>query len=79
MPPEDQNTDTFRKEYTPLNDEQKAHMSVIKNSADILLESFNNAVPINERSERSRCMAIARTNLEQAIMWAVKGVTTATE
>lgn len=79
MPPEDINTDTFRKEYAPLSDEQKAHMSVIKNSAELLLESFNNAVPIDERSERSRCMAIARTNLEQAIMWAVKGVTTATK
>jgi len=79
MPPEDKNTDTFRKEYTPLSDEQKEHMSVIKNSAELLLESFNNAVPTDERSERSRCMAIARTNLEQAIMWAVKGVTTATK
>lgn len=47
--------DTFRKEYTPLTDEQKEHVNVIKNSAEILLEAFNNAVPSDERSERSRC------------------------
>lgn len=67
--------DTFRKEYKPLTDEQKEHMNVVKNTAELLLESFNNAVPAEERSERSRCMAVARTNLEQAVMWAVKGIT----
>jgi hypothetical protein len=68
--------DTFRKEYTPLTDEQKTQMDNIKNYADMLLDEMNKSVPVDERSERSRCMAIARTNLEQAIMWAVKGVTT---
>lgn len=68
-------TDTFRKEYKPLSDKQKSHMEIIKNTAILLEEAFNNAVPYGERSERSRCMAIARTNLEQTIMWAIKGVT----
>lgn len=67
--------DTFRKNYTTLTDEQKAQMDVIKDRAVLLLDEMNNAVPQEERSERSRCMAIARTNLEQAVMWAVKGVT----
>ena len=71
--------DTFRREYTPLDDEQKEQMTQIKEEADALLGLFNNAVPMDERSERSRCMAVARTNLEQAVMWAVKGVTTAKE
>lgn len=68
-------SDTFRKEYKPLSEEQKAHMETIKNTAVLLEEAFNNAVPSDERSERSRCMAIARTNLETTIMWAIKGVT----
>lgn len=68
--------DTFRKEYTPLTDEQKAQMGAIKDKAQELLDLFNAAVPPGEQSERSRCMALGRTNLEQAIMWAVKGVTT---
>ncbi len=68
-------TDTFRKEYKPLTDEQKAQMESIKSEAEVLLAKMNEVVPADERSERSRCMAIARTNLEQAIMWAIKGVT----
>lgn len=75
MPPEDQKTDTFRKEYKPLSEEQKEHMNVVKNTAELLLDAMNNAVPAEERSEKSRCMAIARTNLEQSVMWAVKGIT----
>lgn len=67
--------DTFRKEYKPLSEEQKEHMEAIKLSAEELLRQFNLAVSADERSERSRCMAIARTNLEQAVMWAVKGLT----
>jgi hypothetical protein len=69
--------DTFRKEYTPLDDNQKMYMQKIKELAENLLFAMNEAVPQDERSERSRCMAVARTNLEQAVMWAVKGVTAA--
>ena len=69
-------TDIFRKEYAPLTDEQKVMGLKIKEQAEKLLELFNKAVPIEERSERSRCMAVARTNLETTIMWAVKGVYT---
>lgn len=72
-------TDTFRKEYTPLTDEQKAQVAVVKENAELLLSTFNQFVDPNERSERSRCMAIARTNLETTIMWAVKSVTSPTE
>lgn len=68
-------SDTFRKEYKPLTDEQKSQMANIKNAAESLLLTMNQICPAEERSERSRCMAIARTNLETAIMWAVKGVT----
>ncbi len=69
--------DTFRKEYAPLDDDQKQQMEQIKEQAEALLELMNKAVPTDERSERSRCMAVARTNLETTIMWAIKGVTTA--
>lgn len=72
-------SDTFRINYTELNDKQKEAVKMIKNTAVLLLQEFNNAVPVEERSERSRCMAIARTNLEQAVMWAVKGATTKIE
>ena len=43
-----------------------------------LLDLFNASLSTpEERSDRSRCMAVARTNLETTIMWAVKGVTSA--
>lgn len=71
--------DTFRKVYTPLSVEQKEQMNAIKDKAEELLALFNDAVPTDERSERSRCMAVARTNLETTVMWAVKAVTTKTE
>jgi hypothetical protein len=68
-------SDTFSKVYKPLTEEQKAQMDAIKDKAVLVLDAMNDAVPVDERSERSRYMAIARTNLEQAIMWAIKGVT----
>lgn len=68
-------TDTFRKEYKPLTDEQKADVEAVKDQADTLLTHLNGIVLAEERSERSRCIALAKTNLEQAVMWAVKGIT----
>lgn len=68
--------DTFRMEYTPLTEEQKLQMKQIKEQARVLLSYLNECVPQGERSERSRCMALARTNLETSIMYAVKAVTT---
>lgn len=71
--------DTFRKEYTELNEQQKMAVAGIKDSAQSTLDSWDTLVPREERSERSRCMAIARTNLETAVMYAVKAVTTKQE
>lgn len=68
--------DTFRKEYKPLSEKQEADMGNIKSEAEVLLDAMNKAVDPSERSEASRCMNVARTNLEQAIMWAIKAVTT---
>ena len=71
--------DTFRKEYAELSDEQKDQMNAIKDTAQVLLNLMDDASPREERSERSRCMNIARTNLETAVMYAVKAVTTKQE
>lgn len=68
-------SDTFRQTYTELTPEAKADMDSVKAKAVELMDLFQKAVPAEERSEKSRCMNIARTNLEQAVMWAVKGIT----
>ena len=65
-------TDTFRKEYKPLSDSQKHAMNLFKERADELLKEFNNAAPLNPDP---RAMAVAKTNLEQSVMWAVKSIT----
>ncbi len=72
-------TDIFRKKYTELDAMQHEDMLAIKDKAQYLLDLLNGIVPPEERSERSRCMAIARTNLETAVMYAVKAVTTEKE
>jgi len=72
-------TDTFRKTYTKLSDEQVGQMNVLKEEAEELETLFNSISPVGERSEAARCMAIARTHLETAIMYAVKSATTAKE
>ena len=62
--------DTFCRVYTPLNDEQKKDMDWVKHKAEELLTAFN--VP---QYADNRLMAIAKTNLEIAVMCAVKGIT----
>ena len=68
-------SDTFRSDYKELNDQQKSDVAGIKAKAVELMDLFQLASSPEERSDKSRCMSIARTNLEQAIMWATKGIT----
>lgn len=63
--------DTFRKEYTPLTDQQKAIMMKVKEQAEVLLNLFDEANTPNSGRE----IALAKTKLEESIMWAVKGIT----
>ena len=59
----------FRKEYRALDESQKARMNQIKNEAQKLYESFDWAIG------DQRMLAIAKTNLEQSVMWAIKAIT----
>jgi len=65
-------TDTFRKEYKPLSDDQKAYLNLFKERAEALFNEFDAA---NFLNPDMRSMSIAKTNLEQSIMWAVKSIT----
>lgn len=66
-------TDVFRKEYTPLTTEQKEYAAQVKMKAQELHDLLTDAslVAISD----GRCLAIAKTELETAVMWAVKGIT----
>lgn len=63
--------DKFRKEYKQLTDSQKESMLKIKNKAeelDLLFDEINDPT-------MGREIALAKTKLEESIMWAVKGIT----
>ena len=56
------------KQLRPLSDETLAEIEAIKVQSQRLLDAFNAAAP-------SREMSLAKTKLEEAVMWAVKGLT----
>ena len=62
-------SDVFRKEYKALDESQKSRINQIKNEGQKLHESFDWA------EGDKRMIALAKTNLEQAVMWAVKAIT----
>lgn len=66
-------SDTFRKEYRQLNEDQKNDVQLIKTYAEDLFRKLENAG--QNYSIDARAMAIAKTNLEQCVMWAVKAIT----
>jgi hypothetical protein len=68
-------SDTFRPTYRELNEQEKKLVADIKSKAVELMDLFESAVAKEERSDKSRCVNLARTKLEESIMWAVKGIT----
>jgi hypothetical protein len=66
-------TNTFRKEYKPLIEEQIEDCKRIKDHAQNLLDQLDRT-GVNYSID-DRAMALAKTNLEQAIMWAIKAIT----
>jgi len=62
------NTDTFRKAYRELTEPEKVLVADIKASAGELYDLI-------EMAPAGREQSIAKTKLEEAVMWAVKGIT----
>lgn len=63
-------TDIFRKEYRELSEDAKNCMALIKDDAERLYDSISLALDADPRM-----IALAKTNLEQAVMWAIKAIT----
>lgn len=63
-------SDVFVRNYTPLNDDQKRDMDWIKHKAEELLIAMETPIYADKRLQ-----AIAKTQLEGAVMFAVKAVT----
>lgn len=62
--------DTFRQQYPKLTLKQVGNMAAIKNIATRLEQEIELALP-----EPSRERSLAMTKLEEAVMWASKGIT----
>lgn len=59
---------TVRHQYKVLNDVEKAQMLAVKDKGLEFLNILNGYQP-------SREMSLAKTKIEEAVMWAVKGIT----
>lgn len=58
----------FRKQYRELSVDEKALLESIKDKAQELFSLYPSDKP-------SRELALAKTKLEEIVMWAVKGIT----
>jgi hypothetical protein len=59
---------TVRHQYRVLTDAEKAAMLAVKDAGQTLIDAIESLAPSRERS-------LAVTKAEEAVMWAVKGIT----
>jgi len=69
------NSAAVRHNYRVLNDEEKAWMVSLKDLAHEFLDKCDEIGRATTTGGSSRELALAKTNAEQAVMWAVKHVT----
>lgn len=60
--------DVFRMNYRALSDRDKLEIARVKELAQQLYDVFDHNLPCRE-------MALAKTHLEEAVMWATKALT----
>jgi len=69
-----ENVNVFRKAYRPLSDSEKATLDLLKDQAQALHDTIS-AQPVEMGpSDKARCLSLAKTKLEESVMWAVKAV-----
>ena len=59
---------TVRHQYRVLTDDEKSAMLAVKDAGQALIDAIESLEPSRERS-------LAVTKAEEAVMWAVKGIT----
>ena len=64
--------EVFRQEYKPLTEQQSARVLEVKQKAQ---ELYDVMLRFESGGTAPREVALFKTNLEQAVMWAVKGIT----
>lgn len=67
---------TVRHQYRVLTDNEKADVSAIKAAGEDFLRHLDTVQShYHAGSSLGRELALARTKVEEAVMWAVKGIT----
>ncbi len=61
-------SNTMRHQYRTLSEPEKTLVSAVKGAGDAFLEALKSC-------PQGRETALARTKIEEAVFWAVKGVT----
>lgn len=64
--------DPFHSAYRSLSEQEIETIRLVKDYAGQLYVQLENALLLGADP---RCIATAKTNLEQSVMWAVKGIT----
>ncbi len=60
-------SDVMRQEYKVLNDDEKAHLKAVKDAGQAFYDALGHGA--------SRELSLAKTKIEEAVMWAVKHIT----
>ena len=71
--------DIFHINSYQLHDEQKAQILKLKRTAQVLMSDMKlpvKTVDTIKQSAAERCINIAYSKLEEAVMWATKGIST---
>ena len=66
---------TMRHQYRVLSDEEKCAMSTGKDTGLALWMIFDGMLKDETDPDKRRCYALAKTKIEEAVMWAIKGLT----
>lgn len=64
-------SDTFHKKYRKLNEKEEILMESIKVAAEDIERLFS----LVKTPDSGREISLAKTKLEESIMWAIKGLT----
>lgn len=65
-------SNTFRKAYRTLTENEQQDIEYIKTTAEIIEERINK---MRKMGKNPRHLALAMTKLEESVMWAVKAIT----
>ena len=69
-------SNTMRHQYRTLTEKERAEVDAVKSKGDYFLKLIGTiASSYPEAKGPHRELALARTKIEEAVMWAVKGIT----